>query len=270
MIINLLEKSSEQTIDTLMADKGVTMNHTAFSDTMDKAVFAANALGIIQGVGDGRFDPNGTLTRSQIAAILNRVANVLGVSTDGYSHGFTDVTGHWVDSELGWPVSAGIINGVGGDRFDPEGQLTTEQVIIITWRMLVADKNIPHPAIVDSPIPPISATVDGDEGFVEGVTYELVLKPYAESLGYTCVYYTEIVNGNTKFWMEFTKGNNRVCVDAISDITLTELKLEWPYVVMCGTIDWVQMLKTSYVTSAPGLYYENSTEFIKGKLLELS
>ena len=77
------------------------INPTAFTDTTDKNVLAANALGIINGVGNNRFDPNGTFTRAQIAAILNRTAEVLGVETDGYTHTFTDVSGHWVSDSLG-------------------------------------------------------------------------------------------------------------------------------------------------------------------------
>ena len=121
-----------------MAGKGVTINNSAFTDTTDKAVLAANALGIINGVGDGKFDPGGTLTRAQIAAIINRVALVMSIDTEGYSHSFTDVAGHWVDVELGWPVHAGVIKGVADNKFDPGGNLTTEQAIMITYRALVA------------------------------------------------------------------------------------------------------------------------------------
>lgn len=138
MFIRLLEKSSEKDIDALLDEKGVQINPTAFTDTTDKNVLAANALGIINGVGSNRFDPNGTFTRAQIAVILNRTAEVLGVETDGYTHAFTDVSGHWCDTDLGWPVHAGIINGVGNDRFDPDGVLTTEQSIVMAQRALEA------------------------------------------------------------------------------------------------------------------------------------
>ena len=138
MFINLLEAASGKTIDEIMADKGVSINSGAFTDTADKAVLAANALGIIQGVGHNKFDPDGTLTRAQIAAIINRAARVMGVETEGYTHSFTDVAGHWVSDELGWPVHAKIIEGVGNNRFDPDGKLTTEQAIAITYRALQA------------------------------------------------------------------------------------------------------------------------------------
>jgi len=119
-----------------MDEKGVQPNVGAFTDTNDKAVLEANALGIINGVGNNKYDPDGTFTRAQIAAIINRIARVLGVETEGYSHSFTDVAGHWVYSELGWPSSVGIINGVGNNKFDPDSELTTEQAIAITYRAL--------------------------------------------------------------------------------------------------------------------------------------
>ena len=140
MFINLVEQTTGQGIDKYLAAKGTTINNNAFSDTTDKAALAANALGLIHGMGNGRFEAEGTLTRAQIAAIINRYAIQFGVNVSGYTHSFTDVSGHWVNSELGWPVHAGIINGVGNNKFDPEGKLTTEQAIAITYRALLADK----------------------------------------------------------------------------------------------------------------------------------
>lgn len=136
MFINLIEQSSGKSVDRLMDEKGVSINKNAFTDTSDYAVLAANALGIINGTGNSQFSPDGTFTRSQIAAVINRVARVLGVNTDGYTHSFTDVVGHWVDTELGWPSSVGIINGVGENKFSPDTELTTEQAIAVTYRAL--------------------------------------------------------------------------------------------------------------------------------------
>ncbi|MBQ7600452.1 MAG: S-layer homology domain-containing protein [Clostridia bacterium] len=142
MFVNLLEKAAGKSIDDIMAEKGVAINEGAFTDTTDKAVLAANALGIINGTGSGKFSPDGTLKRAQIAAIINRVARVMGIETDGFTHEFNDITDNykWADTELGWPVHAGVINGVGGGRFNPGGDLTTEQAILITYRALGALK----------------------------------------------------------------------------------------------------------------------------------
>ncbi len=140
MFINLLEKSTGKEVNDIIEEKGTAVDLSAFDDTEDPAVFAANALGIINGTGKGKFSPDGTLKRAQIAAIINRVAKVMGYETEGYTHEFTDITGNysWADPELGWPVHAGIINGVGQGRFSPGGDLTTEQAILITYRAFKA------------------------------------------------------------------------------------------------------------------------------------
>ena len=140
MFINLIEKATGKTIDEVMAEKGVSITEGVFEDTTDRNVLAANALGIINGTSKTKFSPNGTLKRAQIAAIINRVARVLGIETEGFTHEFNDITDNyaWADSELGWPVHAGIVNGVGQGRFNPGGDLTTEQAILITYRALGA------------------------------------------------------------------------------------------------------------------------------------
>lgn len=151
VIINLIEQTSGWPIDEFLKVVGASINNNAFTDTSDKAVLAANALDIIKGVGNNRFDPWGILTRAQFAAIINRVANVMGVNTAGFSHAFTDVKGHWADSELGWPVQAGIIKGVGDNKFDPSGNLTTEQTLAMTYRSLMKFReSVLNPSLPDS------------------------------------------------------------------------------------------------------------------------
>jgi len=138
LLVSLIETTTGWPIDEYMSIMGVTADDGVFSDTGDAAVLAANALGIINGVGGGKFDPGGILTRAQIAAIINRTARLLGEDTTGFSHTFTDVKGHWVDSELGWPLSKNIMLGVGDNKFDPEGLLTTEQAVMVMYRSYMA------------------------------------------------------------------------------------------------------------------------------------
>ena len=142
MFVSLIEKATGTPIDTVLAEKGAEINPNAFSDTNDSSVLAANALGIINGTGNGKFSPDSHLKRAQIAAIINRVAKLLGVDVSGYTHSFTDIPSNysWVNSELGWPVHAGIIKGTSETRFSPDGDLTTEQAILITYRALDALK----------------------------------------------------------------------------------------------------------------------------------
>lgn len=145
MFVNLIQEASGMPIDDFMAEKGLEIDHGALVDTDDPMVLAANALGIIRGKGGGVFDPGGTLLRSEITVMICRAAHIMGVETDGYTHAFRDVAGHWVEAEIGWPVQMNIIRGVSPTEFNPNGYLTTEQAIAITYRALEALVNPPEP-----------------------------------------------------------------------------------------------------------------------------
>ncbi len=134
IFVRLLEASTHQPIDQILSDRGLTVQETAFPDTGNSNVLACHALGILKGKDGGRFDPKGTLLRAELAAVINRIAHVMGIDTDGYSHGFSDMAGHWASSELGWPVHAGIIKGKENNRFDPNGTLTTQEAIVTVYR----------------------------------------------------------------------------------------------------------------------------------------
>ena len=136
ILVRLIENVTGQAIETFMEIKGVTINSNAFIDTENNSILAANALGILQGVGNNRFDPDGILTRAQIAVIINRLARVVGVETDNYTHTFTDIEEEWIDIELGWPSHVEIINGIGDNKFDPYSNLTIETAIVIAYRAL--------------------------------------------------------------------------------------------------------------------------------------
>ena len=136
MIVNLLEKALGKSIDEIIREKNAVVSLSKFYDTDDYNVYASNALGIIKGTSDSTFTPDGVFKRAQIAAIVNRVAGVCGIETSGFSHEFEDLTDNyaWVDTELGWPSTVGIINGVSSTRFNPGAELTVEQAILITYR----------------------------------------------------------------------------------------------------------------------------------------
>ena len=129
-------------------DKDPRLNHTGGISYDNGKIFWSSANNsevtlYALDVGGNRFAPNGTLTRTQIAAIVNRVARALGATTEDYAHSFTDVADHWVSAELGWLEHTGIIQGFGGNNLDPNGNLTTEQAIAITYCALNAFCNEP-------------------------------------------------------------------------------------------------------------------------------
>ena len=108
-------------------------------DWYTDAVAWAAANGIVGGVGNGRFDPNGNITREQMAAILYRYAQRkdLDTSKRGSLSAFPDeskVSSYATDA-IAWTVAEGIINGSGG-KLLPQGNATRAQVSAILMRFI--------------------------------------------------------------------------------------------------------------------------------------
>ena len=102
----------------------------SFTDVADgqwytEAVEWANANGIVEGYGNGKFGPMDPITREQLAAILYRYAMYQGmtaVTLEENLIGFPDtakVSAYAVPA-MNWAVGQGIINGVDG-LLDPQG-----------------------------------------------------------------------------------------------------------------------------------------------------
>ncbi len=202
MIMNLLEACTWKTSEALVRDAGAEINTEAFTDTKYNAVLAANALGIIKGVGKDRFNVNGLLTRAQMAALINRAANAVGVDTTGFTHDFTDITGSsaWAYDELGWPVHMGIIKGVGGTRFAPGSNLTREQAILIIYRaydVLKTDKTRLSNTGLTTPAHEDGGTTLTDYIYYDDITAYMMLDESAEhDMGGDAV--KAVLKGNAK------------------------------------------------------------------------
>ena len=94
---------------------------------------------VVNGVGDGRFDPEGKITREQMATILFRYVGSLGADTSkraelsGYPDG--GKTADWASDALQWAVAEGIINGSEG-KLLPQDSATRAQVATILYRSM--------------------------------------------------------------------------------------------------------------------------------------
>ena len=87
---------------------------------------------LMLGVDEGRFAPESTMTRAQLVTVLYRIAG--NPETDG-THGFTDVAdGMWYTDAIAWAAQSGVVNGIGDDKFDPDGYVTREQIATILFR----------------------------------------------------------------------------------------------------------------------------------------
>ncbi len=87
---------------------------------------------LMLGVSDSRFAPESAMTRAQLITVLYRIAGE--PETDG-THGFTDVAdGMWYSDAIAWAAQNGVVNGIGNNKFDPDGYVTREQIATILFR----------------------------------------------------------------------------------------------------------------------------------------
>jgi hypothetical protein len=107
------------------------------TDWFYSAVMYAYDNDLMDGVGGGKFDPNGTTTRAMLATILWRLAE----EPSSVSSSFSDVPGGlWFSKAVGWAAANGIVTGKGGGIFDPDGVLTREQLVTMLYRYAVSMK----------------------------------------------------------------------------------------------------------------------------------
>ena len=94
-----------------------------------EAVETLVALGIISGKENNRFDPKGNLTRAEMATIIAVIRNKGIAPKFGTkpTPTYTDIDNHWAESYIEYCNSFGIVGGIGGGKFDPEGKLTSTQ-----------------------------------------------------------------------------------------------------------------------------------------------
>ena len=115
----------------------------AFSDVSNGEWYAvsvawAASKGIVTGY-DGKFDPEGTLTREQMAAILYRYSafKSYDVSAADNLSAYTDTPSDWALSSMKWAVAKGLIKG-SEDRLDPKGSATRAQTATVLQRFITA------------------------------------------------------------------------------------------------------------------------------------
>ena len=115
-----------------------------FADVADgmwytEAVIWASEAGIVNGMGDG-FYPNAPVSREQIATMLFRYANYLGLDTTGRAEldGFPDGgdTASWAAEAMQWAVSAGLFRGNDDGTLNPKGDATRAEVAALLQRMI--------------------------------------------------------------------------------------------------------------------------------------
>ncbi len=87
--------------------------------------------GIMNGVSDDSFAPDGRLTRAMLATILYRINGDIA----SHTHPFTDVSdGRYYSAAVAWAYETGVVTGTSATTFAPDAYITREQAATMLYR----------------------------------------------------------------------------------------------------------------------------------------
>lgn len=142
--LNMTRAEVAQMFYNLLLNQNVEFT-AAFEDVYGDAWYAdavntLAGLGIISGVGDGRYEPERAITRAEFTAVAMRFTRL---ETSGENI-FSDVDENdWFCDVVVGAVGYGWINGYGDGTFRPDGAITRAEASAVVNRMLnrAADRN---------------------------------------------------------------------------------------------------------------------------------
>lgn len=109
-----------------------------FSDTSNPEILKAYGLGIVNGVGNGKFAPKTLTNREQVAAMMQRAVMAINPSADFSTAGaekFADekLISSWALEPVKFMNKNALLKGSNG-YVDPKGTTTREQAVLIVLR----------------------------------------------------------------------------------------------------------------------------------------
>lgn len=114
-------------------------NNTPFTDVGNtwytEAVNYMYEHHYMSGTSSTKFSPGTTTTRAMFVTVLGRIAGIDANEYKGTST-FIDVPRDWAEPSIAWAASKGIVSGIGGNRFNPNGYITREQSALILYNYL--------------------------------------------------------------------------------------------------------------------------------------
>ncbi len=117
------------------------------SASYEEAVAVLNGMGVFQGYEDGSFQPQGNITRAEVATIIYRIYTQDLAKNDksglyaSYNK-FSDMTGAgWAAGYIGYCANAEFVKGYPDGTFKPSGNVTGYEVLTMILRAIGYDKN---------------------------------------------------------------------------------------------------------------------------------
>ena len=132
-ILYRLEDSPEINVENIFED-------VKAGTYYEKAVIWANENGIVEGYGNGKFGPEDSITREQLATIMFRYAKYknidvsVGENTNILSYDDALEISEWAIEAMQWAVGADIIDGTSNSTLSPAGNAARTQAAAILMR----------------------------------------------------------------------------------------------------------------------------------------
>ena len=157
-------------------------------------VYWARENDLVTGYSDTRFGPNDPITREQMAAILYRYADYLGLDTNNgfipdkyYEFPDYQTVSRYASKAMSWCVNHGVINGSNG-KLNPQGTATRAEVaqILMNAESVLTETEPIEPATPaepdEQPLPqPVPDDTSENTDDNQTVTDEIALRPTGKS-----------------------------------------------------------------------------------------
>lgn len=87
---------------------------------------------LLRGMGDGAYDPDGSITRAELCAMLCHALNRTSANIPTYSDVPADA---WYAPYVAKISEMGLMSGRGGGVFDPDGKVTNQELVTVLGRL---------------------------------------------------------------------------------------------------------------------------------------
>lgn len=90
-------------------------------------------MGLMNGLTDTQFAPDGTMSRGMLVTVLYRLAGSPEVAEEA-QNAFSDTAGRYYTDPVAWAKANGIVNGVTETTFCPDREITRQEAVAILYR----------------------------------------------------------------------------------------------------------------------------------------
>ncbi len=138
LVVNLYQKITKSRLPEGRGDTFTDLNNTEYEKYINEAV----QLKLMQGIGDGWFDPFRAATRQEICVVIANLLHAIDPQKEITLQDVTDfIDSHdiedWAMSSVAYLYKNNIVSGMPGGWFRPLENVTKEQAITMLYRFCI-------------------------------------------------------------------------------------------------------------------------------------